>query len=108
MPMSNTSKPVPRPERIKLLRMHLIEKKPVSQICKEYDIKPNVFYSWQQKLFENGEAVFARSNKGHENRTIKSQERKIADLSNKLARKDEVISEIMESHVELKKTLGGL
>jgi transposase len=106
--MSNRRKPVPVPERIKLLRMHFIEKKPVSQICKEYDIIPNVFYGWQQKLFENGEAAFARSNKGHESRTIKSQERKIAELTHKLAKKDEVISEIMESHVELKKSLGEL
>src|SRR4051794_8198820 len=41
-------------EKMKLLRLHLIEKKPVSKICEEAGVAPTVFYRWQEQLFLNG------------------------------------------------------
>ena len=106
MPMSKKRKHFSSTEKLRLLRLHLLEKEPISQICQKHYISPNVFYRWQQQLFDNGEAALARSNKGHESRTIKALERKNKELFLKLTRKDEVISEIMEAHIELKKNLG--
>ena len=34
-------------EKVRLLRLHLIEKEPVSDICDRYGLNPNVFYRWQ-------------------------------------------------------------
>ena len=90
------------PEKVPILRRHLVEKTPVSDLCDELGLHPNVFYQWQKKFFENGATAFDRQNNGE---TRRLQE-KISELQSKLAHKDEVIAEIMESHVALKKSLG--
>jgi len=92
-------------QKVALLRLHLLEKKPVSDICQEHNLAVNLFYLWQKQFFENGTAAFENTGK-----TRKPQEdakdRKIAALEEKLQRKNEVLSELMEEHVQLKKALG--
>ena len=88
-----------------ILRKHLIEKVAVSTLCDEYQIAPSVFYKWQAQLFEQGQKVFEQSGNGE--KTKPSQfEQKIQALEQKLVRKAEVLSELMEEHVKLKKNLG--
>jgi len=104
--MVNKRKKFSPEEKVRLLRLHLIEKEPVSDICDRHGLNPNVFYRWQKIFFENGAAAFAQSGKGHTDNGVKKLERQNAQLKSKLANKDEVIAEIMASHVRLKKSLG--
>ena len=90
-------------EKVRLLRLHLIEKEPVSDICDRHGLNPNMFYRWQKQFFENGAVAFANERKGNQTKKL---ERKNTQLQAKLANKDEVIAEIMASHVRLKKSLG--
>ncbi len=46
-------------QKVAILRLHLLEGKPVSDICEEHAIVVNLFYSWQKQFFENGAAAFA-------------------------------------------------
>lgn len=92
-------------QKVALLRLHLLENKPVSDICQEHNLSVTLFYLWQKQLFENGTAAFentAKSRKPQED----AKDRKIAALEEKLQRKNEVLSELMEEHVQLKKELG--
>jgi transposase-like protein len=89
-------------EKVRILRQHLLEKRPVSDVCDEHGLNPTVFYRWQKEFFENGEAAFQRDANGHQRKL----EQQNAALRAKLAQKDEVIAEIMESHLALKKSLG--
>jgi len=89
-------------EKVRILKRHLVERVAVSDLCDEYGLNPTLFYRWQKEFFENGAAVFERNRNG---RRSKDQS-KIARLETKLAHKDEVIAEIMEDHVKLKKSLG--
>ena len=93
-------------EKVRLLRLHLVEKEPVSDICDAHGINPNVFYKWQKLFFENGSAAFAQTGIGRKGSRDKKLERQNAQLKAKLVNKDEVIAEIMASHIELKKSLG--
>ena len=93
-------------EKVRLLRLHLIEKEPVSDICDAHGLHPNVFYKWQKLFFENGSAAFAQTGKGRKDSNAKKLERQNAQLKARIASKDEVIAEIMASHIELKKSLG--
>ena len=93
-------------EKVRLLRLHLIEKQPVSQVCDENGLNPNMFYRWQKQFFESGAAAFNQVGNGRKDSQVKKLERQNAQLTAKLASKDEVIAEIMASHVQLKKTLG--
>jgi len=93
-------------EKVRLLRLHLIEKVPVSDICDQHNLNPNVFYRWQQQFFENGTVAFEKAVNGHKDSPTRKLEQENARLKAKLTHKDEVIAEIMASYVELKKNLG--
>ena len=93
-------------EKVRLLRLHLIEKEPVSDICDRHGLNPNVFYRWQKIFFENGATAFVQVGNGRKDRHSKTLENKISKLQAKLSSKNEVIAEIMASHVQLKKSLG--
>ena len=92
-------------QKIAVLRRHLLEQVAVSQVCDELGIAPSLFYLWQRELFENGQLVFERNGRpAHKTEAVKDQ--KIEALQAKLRRKDEVLAELMEEHVALKKSLG--
>jgi len=89
-------------EKVAVLRRHLIDGVAVSDLCEECGLNPTVFYRWQKMFFENGAAAFERRGDGCERQLEQENEA----LRTKLARKDEVIGEIMADHVRLKKSLG--
>src|SRR5262245_35959621 len=94
-------------QKVALLRQHLVEKVPVSDLCEKHGITVSHFYHWQKLFFENGHAALTATDKRRKAATD-AKDRQIADLQAKLQRKHEVLSELMEEHVGLKKTLGGL
>ncbi len=106
MDMANKRKKLSSEGKNRLLRLHLLEKEPVSDICDRHGLNPNVFYQWQKIFFENGATAFAQSGTGRKDSHAKKLERQNTQLKAKLANKDEVIAEIMASHVQLKKSLG--
>ena len=94
-----------KPEEIMaILRKHLVDKVPVSEVCDQHGLNPTVFYRWQKQLFEKGASAFERQAPARNQRLV--LEKKVTSLESKLANKDSVIAEIMASHIELKKSLG--
>jgi transposase-like protein len=90
-------------EKVAILKRHLVEQVPISDLCDKYQLQPTVFYHWQKQFFENGAAAFTQG------KDPKRQETKrIEQLEAKLNKKHEVLSELMEEHVKLKKELGEL
>jgi transposase len=92
------------PEKVAILRRHLIDHVPVSDLCDEYQLSPTLFYAWQKLFFENGAAAFQRAGTSAEQAHLRT----IAALRDKLQRKNEVVAELMEEHIQLKKELGEL
>lgn len=91
-------------QKVALLRRHLIEKLPVSKICEEAGVAPNLFYRWQDQLFQNG--AMALESKRHAERN--GEQARIQKLEQKIHQKDEVLAELMAEHVTLKKQFGEL
>lgn len=89
-------------EKLSVLRRHLVEGVPVSDLCDELQLNPNVFYGWQKQLFENGAMAFQSSRKPR----VDPRDRRIEQLQAKLTQKNEVLAELMQEHVALKKALG--
>lgn len=89
-------------EKIAILRRHLLDQVPVSDLCDEYHFHPTQFYRWQRQLFENGTAAFTTTSRP----ATAALEQQVATLEAKLTRKHEVLSEVMEEYVKLKKNLG--
>lgn len=88
-------------EKVRILRLHLLEGRPISEVCREADIAPTLFYLWQRTFFENGAAAFTPSSGA-----AQAQDKLVAKLQEKLVRKDEVIAAVTEELVQTKKELG--
>jgi len=58
-----------------------------------------------QTFFENGPTLFEQSRQGRKTSEA-AKDRQSAALEEKLQRKNEVLAELMEEHVQLKKELG--
>ena len=91
-------------EKVFILKRHLVDRVPISDLCDQYDLQPNVFYRWQKEFFENGATAFDK-NPSPQSR---AEQKRIEQLEAKLRTKHEVLSELMEEHVKLKKELGEL
>ena len=92
-------------EKIKILREILEEGKPISQVADHYGLHPNNIFNWRKQLFENGVQTFQIK---RSDISGKAEERKITALEDKIKQKDEVIAELAEELLALKKKNSGL
>ncbi len=93
-------------EKVAILKRHLVDKVPISDLCDELGLYPNQVYGWLKEFFENGHLAF---DNGRKSKAVEdAKDRKIDQLEAKLTRKNEVMAELMEAHTELKKSLGEL
>jgi transposase-like protein len=91
-------------EKIKILREVLEDGKSISQVADVYGLHPNNIFNWRKQLFEEGIQTFRIK------RTYisgKAEKQKIATLEDKIKQKDEVIAELAEELLELKKKHSG-
>ncbi|MBG87228.1 MAG: transposase [Verrucomicrobiales bacterium] len=103
--MKKTRKQYSPEQKVQILRLHLLEHQPVSELCEKHGLQPSQFYQWQKQFFEKGTAAFEPRSPS---RSVKQGDQKLASLEAKLKDKDEIIAEIMGEHVKLKKELGEL
>lgn len=100
--MARSRKRYTSQEKAAILREHLIDHVPVSDLCDKHGIQPTLFYNWQRALFENLPALIERGARS----SAKQSNGQVEKLQKKLAHKDEVIAQIMEDFVAVKKSLG--
>ena len=100
--MSRKRKNYTPEEKVRILKKHLLEKVPISDLCDQHGLHPTVFHRWMKAFFENGALAFQKPKDAQ----TKRLEKKVAQLEGKLTQKNEVLSELMEEHVKLKKSLG--
>jgi transposase InsO family protein/transposase-like protein len=85
--------------KVAILRRHLLEQVPISELCDKQGLQPTVFYRWQKEFFENGAAAFQQ--KARPNHS--AEQERISYLEKKIQTKDEVLAELMAEHVAPKK-----
>jgi len=104
--MAGTRKSYSGEEKAAILRSHLVDRVPVSDLCDRHGLHPTMFYRWQKTLFDTAATILhGRGSRPEAGR--KSMESKIAALEAQLAKKDEIIAEVMRDFIDLKKKLGG-
>jgi transposase-like protein len=91
-------------QKVAIIKEHLVGKKPASDLCEQYGIAVNMFYRWQEEFFLRSVGVFdkPRTRPAAEARL----QRRVEELEERLRRKHEVLSELMEEHLVLKKNSG--
>jgi transposase-like protein len=86
----------------------MVDKVPVSDLCNELDLQPSLFYQWQRQAMENlAGALNGAAFSGPSSRE-KELGKRVAQLEERLTRKDNVIAEISAEYVKLKNELGDL
>jgi transposase len=91
-------------EKAAIVKRHAIDRVPVSDLCDEFGLQPTQIYTWQKQLFDNAAAAFERP--GRKSKLDDAKDRQIAALHAKIQHKNEVVAELLEEHVQLKKVLG--
>lgn len=93
-------------QKVALLRRHLVDKVPVSDLCNELGLQPSVFYHWLRQVHENLAGALTTPAPTGPGKREKELAAENAQLKAKLARKDGVIAEIAAEYTQLKKELG--
>ena len=104
--MKNPRRQFSAADKVAIVKSHLVDKVPVSDLCDKHGILPTQFYGWQKVFCENGTAAFEAAAKRRPRDDGK--DRQIAALQAKLTQKNEVVAELLQEHVQLKKELGEL
>ena len=95
---------VQRPRRVftaeqkaTILRRHLGDKVPVSDLCDEYTLAPSLFYLWQKQALAHLTAALhdGRTGRG-KSQTASADRARIAVLDATIAKKDRVLAEVSE------------
>ena len=89
-----------------VVRRHLADKAPVSDLADEYGVQPSQIHTWVKQVLDQAEKAFERASGPRRNEGAKDA--RIARLEEKLVTKNEVISELMEENVKAKKANGEL
>ena len=103
-------------QKAQVVRRHVVDKVPVSNLADELGIQPSLIYLWVKQVLDQAERAFLHQPGGRRRRDAENaHERKIAQLEAvvaqkdaKLAQKNEVIAELMEDNVRSKKAAGEL
>jgi transposase-like protein len=92
-------------EKVKILREVLEDGKQISQVAEKYGLSPNNIFKWRKQLFEEGVQTFQIK---RADISGKAEERKITALEDRIKQKDEIIAELAEELLALKKKNCGL
>jgi len=95
----------PAEKKAEILRRHMVDRVPISELCNELSLQPSVFYHWQRQAHENLALALEKPVEGPSPRE-RALEAENALLKARLAKKDSVIAEIAQEYTQLKKELG--
>lgn len=70
-------------QKVQLIKSHLVDHVPLSDLCGQHGLHPTVFYRWQKAFFENGAKAFDNRKDTEKLRL----EKKVGTLEAKLSKK---------------------
>lgn len=104
--MTRTRRHFSAEQKAQVVRRHLAGKEAISDLADELGVQPSQIHLWVKQLLDQADKAFQRS--AGKRRASEAQDRKIAQLQQKLADKNEVIAELMGENVKAKKANGEL
>lgn len=93
-------------EKTMILREHLENRVPISDLAEQYNIHPNAIYKWKKLLFEAAPEIFSGKSK-EQSRKQTHDENQIAELKKALSIRESLIADLAEDNIALKKNIGG-
>ena len=52
----------------------------VAELCRKYNLNPNVFYNWKQKFIEGGRMALSGSTKGNINKDLETENERLKKI----------------------------
>ena len=92
-------------QKADIVRRHVSGKEPISNLADEFGLQPSQIHNWVKQVLDQAARAFQQG-PGRPPRVEQVKDRKIEQLQAKLVQKNEVIAELMEEHVKLKKVRG--
>lgn len=89
-------------EKTIILREHLENAMAISELADKYGIHPNAIYQWKKQLFEQAPQSLVRKSRKKEQRQS-GYERRIAELEELLKKRENLITELVQENIDLKK-----
>jgi transposase-like protein len=99
----NQRKHISPQQKVIILREHLENQVPFSELSEKHDVHINLLYRWKKELFEGAVETFMPKQNKQSAAEVRSAER----LSAKLREKDKLIAELVQDNIGLKKSLTG-
>ena len=93
-------------QKADIVRLHLADKRPVSDLAEEYGIHTTVIHTWIRTAIAQVERAFEdpRTKAAEE----KNDKKQIDKLKARIEQKNEVIAELMQENIQAKKDSGEL
>lgn len=105
--MSQTRRRFSPDQKAQIVRRHLSGREPISNLADEFGLQPSQIHNWVKLVLDQAEKAF-QNGPGRPPRDERVKDKRIEHLQARLVQKNEVIAELMEEHVQLKKGLGEL
>jgi len=93
-------------EKTIILREHLEQHIPISELAEKYGLHPNAIYNWKKQMFEATPENLSKRHKKTERKQVEA-ERRIVELEELLAKREALIAELVEDNINLKKKAVG-
>jgi transposase len=90
-----------------ILRELLDNKIPISELAEKYQIHVNLIHRWKKQLFEGAASLLVNKAGKKKNSPSSAELKKIAMLEDKLKKRNEAISILLQENIEIKKNLNG-
>lgn len=89
-------------QKAEIVMAHLVDSVPISEICEQHQINPNLFYRWQAEFRQIAAAAFRKDDV----RKQKTEQRKVDQLEEQLQKKDGIIAYVTTELMKSKKRMG--
>lgn len=89
-------------QKSEIILAHLIDKLPVSEVCEQYEISPNMFYRWLAEFKANAAGAFRKPDVRKKKAELRIKEQLEAEIQ----KKDSIIAYVTTELMESKKKNG--
>ena len=93
-------------KKVMILREHLDNQVPISELSAKYGVHPNAIYKWKKTMFESAVDVLSGKHKSPKAASSKDKKR-IDELETALRKRESLITEIVEDNMKLRKEADG-
>jgi transposase len=84
-------------DRIRIVMESLTTNITLAELCRKYNLKPNVFYSWKQKFMEAGRLALTGSGENNINKQLQSENERLKKLIGELTIVNDAFKKTLET-----------